>query len=91
MTDSAPPPEMPPIDFTTFVLSLSAAGMEQLGHAARLGKEDASGLAALLMARQNVEILELLEEKTHGNLSGEEERMLAQVVNDLREAYERHA
>ena len=39
------------------------------------------------MAQQTIEILEMLEAKTNGNLSGEEERILEQVLGDLRDAY----
>ncbi len=69
-----------PIDFTTFVLSMSTACMAHLGEAE-------GGHVNLTMAQQSIEILEMLEGKTTGNLSGEEERILTQVLVDLREAY----
>ncbi|HEY8429814.1 MAG TPA: DUF1844 domain-containing protein [Sandaracinaceae bacterium] len=76
---------MPPIDFNTFVLSMSTACMAHLGEV-----EGPSGTEVnLAMAAQTIEILEMLEEKTQGNLTGEEERILTQVLGDLREAYER--
>ena len=75
---------MLPIDFTTFVLSMSTACMGHLGEA-----EGAQ--VNLPMAQQTIEILEMLEGKTTGNLTGEEERILTQVLADLREAYASHA
>ncbi len=72
---------IPPIDFTTFVLSLSTACMTHLGEV-----EGADGVN-LPMAQQTIEILEMLEAKTTANLTGEEERILEQVLADLREAY----
>ena len=79
--------EIPPIDFNTFVLSMSTACMEHLGEA-----EGADGTTVHLeMARQTLDILEMLEGKTDGNLSGEEERILSQVLTELREAYEAKA
>jgi hypothetical protein len=36
------------------------------------------------MARQTIDLLGLLEEKTKGNLTGAEERLLTQVLFDLR-------
>jgi hypothetical protein len=36
------------------------------------------------MARHHIDLLAMLQEKTHGNLSGEEERLLQQVLYDLR-------
>lgn len=76
---------IPPIDFTTFVLSMSTACMSHLGEG------DDGGPVNLPMAHQTIEILEMLEVKTSGNLSGEEERILGQVLSDLRDAYEAKA
>lgn len=76
---------IPPIDFNTFVLSMSTACMAHLGEVtAPEGHE-----ADLAMAQQTIEILEMLEVKTRGNLTGEEERILTQVLSDLHDAFER--
>jgi hypothetical protein len=73
----------PPIDFTTFVLSMSSTAMIQLGEI-----EGPDGPAAdLSMARHTIEILELLDDKTRGNLGGDEERVLHHVLDDLRTRY----
>jgi len=74
----------PPIDFTTFVLSMSTSCMIQLGE---LASPDGAQDQDLPGARQTLEILLLLEEKTRGNLSGDEERVLGHVVDDLRARY----
>lgn len=74
----------PPIDFTTFVLSLSSSCMIQLGE---LASPDGAQHVDLAMARHTLEILIVLEKKTAGNLSGEEERVLHHVVDDLRTRY----
>ena len=74
--------ELPSIDFATFVLSLSHSALVHLGDA-----PDPSGSKNppdLEMARQTIDLLSLLEEKTHGNLTGEEERMLSAALYDLR-------
>jgi hypothetical protein len=71
----ADPQEVPAIDFNTFVLSLSTAALMHLDE------------PNLEMARQSIDILALLEQKTRGNLDGEEERLLAQVLTDLRMRY----
>ncbi|MBI5512998.1 MAG: DUF1844 domain-containing protein [Deltaproteobacteria bacterium] len=74
---------MPPIDFTTFVLSLSSTALVHLGvHAAPGGPSP--GEPSLALARQTIELLTLVRDKTHGNLTGEEERLLDQVLHDLR-------
>lgn len=75
---------IPPIDFNTFVLSMSTACMAHLGEVSG----PSGDVVDLAMAQQTIEILEMLEAKTQGNLTGEEERILSQVLADLREAYE---
>lgn len=74
--------DLPRIDFATFVLSLSHSALVHLGDA-----PDPSGHAAapnLELARQTVDLLVLLEEKTRGNLTGQEEHVLNQALYDLR-------
>lgn len=73
----------PGIDFVTFVLSMSSTAMIQLGEI-----EGPEGPAPdLAMARHTIEILQILDEKTSGNLSGEEEQVLHHVIDDLRARY----
>lgn len=77
---------LPAIDFATFVLSLSHSALMQLGDA-----PDPSGSRPATdarMAKQTIELLGLLQEKTAGNLTGKEERLLDQVLFDLRARYE---
>ena len=74
----------PPLDFATLVLSLSGSCMIQLGEFA--GPEGHLAVD-LPSARNTLEMLLLLESKTRGNLTGEEERVLSHVVNDLRGRY----
>jgi len=74
--------ELPSIDFATFVLSLSHSALVHLGDAPDPGGK--RGPPDLEMARQTIDLLSLLEEKTHGNLTGEEERMLSAALYDLR-------
>jgi hypothetical protein len=38
-------------------------------------------------ARQEIDQLGILEEKTRGNMSGDEERLLSQILFDLRTRY----
>ncbi len=76
-------PEIPPIDFTTFVLSMSTSCMMDLGEVPGAGGHE----VRLPIAKQTIDILQMLENKTSGNLTGEEERILTQVLADLRAAY----
>jgi hypothetical protein len=74
-----------PIDFTTFVFSLSSSAAIHLGLTPHPERPDCC--ENLPMAKQTIDILALLQEKTKGNLTGEEERMLADVLYNLRMAY----
>ncbi|MEO8179376.1 MAG: DUF1844 domain-containing protein [Deltaproteobacteria bacterium] len=74
--------ELPAIDFATFVLSLSHSALVHLGDA-----PDPSGGPAqrdVPMAKQTIDLLAVLQKKTEGNLTGEEERLLDQILYDLR-------
>jgi len=77
--------ELPTIDFATFVLSLSHSALMHLGEAPH--PETNNVESNLALAKQNIDLLGLLEEKTKGNLTGDEERLLAQVLFDLRMRY----
>ncbi|HEU4404308.1 MAG TPA: DUF1844 domain-containing protein [Polyangiaceae bacterium] len=72
---------LPHIDFSTFIVSLSHSALTHLGDAPQ---PDGSVERDLALARQTIDILGLLQEKTHGNLTGDEERLLTQVLYDLR-------
>ena len=76
----APRSEPEEIDFTTFLLSLAANAMHHLGE----GPEGAVGNPNLPLAKQTIDIVALLQSKTRGNLSGEEERLLEGILYDLR-------
>ena len=77
--------DLPAIDFSTFVLSLSHSALVHLGDA----PDPTTGQVhvSLPMARQTIDLLSLLEHKTKGNLTGEEERLLEQALYDLRMRY----
>jgi hypothetical protein len=72
---------LPTIDFMTLVVSLSQTALVQLGDAA---DPDGTRTRDLDLARQTIDLLGVLQEKTKGNLTGEEERLLDQVLYDLR-------
>ena len=77
--------ELPAIDLTTLILSFSHNVLVHLGDAADpvTGEREVD----LPLARQNIELIALLQEKTRGNLTGEEERVLGQALYDLRMRY----
>ena len=70
------------ITFSTFVLSLATTAAVHFGDLA-----DPSGAKQptdLTAASQMIEILAMLQEKTRGNLSPEEKRLLDEVLYELR-------
>jgi len=72
----------PTIDFTTFIASLSHSALMHLGDAPPLDGQAAE--TNFPLARQTIDLLGVLEEKTKGNLTGDEERLLTHVLFDLR-------
>ena len=80
-----PPLQFPEINFATFVASLNASALLHLGAI----EDPSSGTRNknLPMAKQTIDILNMLQEKTSGNLSTEEESMLKNILYDLRIMY----
>jgi hypothetical protein len=79
MTDAHPPA---PLDFGTFVLSIGSSALVHLGEIEHPETEQAR--ENLLLARQTIDLLAMLEEKTQGNLTDEEARFLRDLLADLR-------
>jgi hypothetical protein len=73
---------LPTIDFATFIISMSHSALIQLGEAPHPDTQTVE--PNLPLARQTIDLLGLLEEKTKGNLNGDEERLLTQILYDLR-------
>ena len=80
--------ELPRIDFSTFVLSLAASAMVQLGLAPGLEGEKRES-PDLAMARHTIDTIEMLVEKTRGNLDSDEERLLQSVLYEVRMSFVR--
>ncbi|MCC6553886.1 MAG: DUF1844 domain-containing protein [Polyangiaceae bacterium] len=76
--------DLPKLDFSTFVLSIIGSAYVHLGDAP---SPDGAEERNLMLARQDIDLLSVLEEKTKGNLTGEEERLLNQALYDLRLRY----
>jgi hypothetical protein len=76
-------PPLPRIDFSTLVLSLSTSALYHLGLVEDPETHQRSTPNKAL-ARQNIDMLEVLEEKTRGNLSPDEEHLLQSLLYDLR-------
>ena len=75
--------DLPQLDFSTFVLGIIGTAYVMLGDAPSLDGAEAD----LDLARQNIDLLLLLQKKTKGNLTGDEERLLDQALTDLKSRY----
>jgi hypothetical protein len=71
-----------PVTFHSFVLGLAASALIHLG--ARPHPESGEVHQDLTLARETLDLLALLRDKTRGNLSPEEERLLDSLLVDLR-------
>lgn len=78
-------PQLPQINFPTFIASLNASALLHLG----MIEDPVTGKKTknLPMAKQTIDILSMLEEKTSGNLTKEEEGILKNILYDLRIMY----
>jgi hypothetical protein len=89
----SPGPKVPPtehgpqhqeINFTTFVMGLSTQALMHLGE---IGESGAPPTPDLPAAKQMIDLLGVLREKTTGNLDAAEEQLLASMLYDLRMRY----
>ncbi len=76
---------LPVIDFATFILSINSSALVQLG----LIEDPASGekVKNLPLAKQSIDLIAMLEEKTRGNLTSDEENILKGILYELRLLY----
>ena len=81
--------QLPAINFSTFIFSLNSSALVHLG----LVEDPASGqkTKSLPVAKQTIDILGMLEEKTRGNLTDDEEKLLKNILHDLRMMYVRES
>ena len=77
--------QLPEINFATFIFSLNSSVLVHLG----IINDPVSGqkVKNLALAKQTIDILGMLEEKTRGNLTADEESMLKNILYDLRMLY----
>lgn len=82
---AAQPNALPEIDFSTFVISLSTQVLMHLGEIANpvSGKVEAD----ISVAKQMIDILAMLNEKTRGNLNANEAQLMEGILFDLRMKY----
>jgi len=76
---------LPEISFTNLIISLSTSALIQLGEIQDpLTQEVAKNIP---LAKQTIDLIGMLKEKTKGNLTPEEEKILENILYDLRMRY----
>jgi len=76
---------LPPGNFAALISMLTTQALFALGLLQIKGQEKKE--PDLAFAKYNIDMLETLDEKTKGNLTKEEEQILANTLNELRMGY----
>jgi len=76
---------LPEINFSTFILSLNASALVNLGAIddPATGEKNKN----LLLGKQTIDILSMIKEKTSGNLTDDEKRLIENILYELRIIY----
>ena len=88
--DKAPQAETPSgvpwgeLSFSSFILGLSTQALMYMGEVAGPGQSLPTDLAA---AKEMIDILTMLQQKTTGNLDSNEQEMIESILFDLRMRY----
>lgn len=82
-------PKLPPIDFSAFIAELGMTAVTYLG--GYQNPETKEVLVDLEMAKRTIDTIELLKEKTTGNLTAPESNLLDNTLHNLRMTYIRLA
>jgi hypothetical protein len=80
---AATPRALPPASFELLVFSLAIQAQMDLG----LGEPSEGHVPDLDIARHTIDLLAILQQKTKGNLTLEEQRLLENTVTELRFRY----
>ena len=83
--NAKPKAELPRMDFSMFILSMHHSALVHLGDAPSPDGEERR--RNLVLARQTIDLIEVLSDKTKGNLTGNEERLLEHALYELRMRY----
>ena len=77
---------LPSVDFSTFVISLGTSALYHMG----MVPDPETGNAVkpnLPVARQTIDTVEMLQDKTRGNLTDEEATLIRNLLTELRMRY----
>ena len=78
-------PPLPEINFASFLLSLSTSALIQLGEIPDPVNKQSN--KQLPLAKQTIDLIGMLQGKTKGNLTPDEEKLIDYILYDLRIRY----
>jgi hypothetical protein len=81
--------QLPEVNFATFIFSLSSSALLHFGEIP--DPSSGSKRKNLGMAKHTIDILSMLEEKTAGNLTRDEDELFKNILYDLRMRYVKEA
>ncbi len=84
-----PPHPLPEMNFSSFVFSLSTSALLHLGEIPDPITQERT--RDLPLAKQTIDILGMLQEKTRGNLTPDEDQLMRHILADLRWRYVKEA
>ena len=73
---------LPEVNFSSFILSMSSSTLLHFGEIA--DPQSGEKKKDMALAKQSIDIISLLKDKTKGNLTEEEEKLLDHLLYDLR-------
>lgn len=79
--------ELPPVEFTTFIGNLASTAYAYMGGIR--DPETKKPVVQLDLAKHNIDIIEMLQDKTRGNLTAPEKNFLENTLYNLRMSYVR--
>ena len=71
-----------PVSFSSFIVSLASSAMVHLGETP--DPDSGSSSVNLLLARNSIDLIAMLKERTKGNLSDDETKLVDTLLYDLR-------
>jgi len=84
-TESAPMAPVPPVTFSSFVISLGSSSLILMGE--QLDPQQSPMPVNLPQAKEIIDLLSVLEDKTKGNLTPDEQTVLRDMLYALRMKY----
>ncbi len=82
ISDNGSAEEFPPIDFMSFIMSLSTSALIYLGEVP--DPVDNEKKKIIPMAKQMIDLISLLSDKTKGNLTADEEKYMENILFELK-------